>query len=167
MLTRLRRHLTFANVTSLLALTVAVGTGGAYAANTIGSSDIIDGSVRSIDIQDEQVRRVDLDKNSVGAEAVIDGTLDASDVGKTSGSLGYNATEIEAGSCRGKIEDTGMNIIGDTILVSPTLAGGEGILDVSWSAGPEASEFIVWLCNHNPEPVNPPLQTFTYIVFDS
>ena len=35
MLDRLRRSTTFANVCSLLALTVAVGTGGAYAANTV------------------------------------------------------------------------------------------------------------------------------------
>jgi hypothetical protein len=32
----LRRRLTFANVCSALALFVALGTGGAYAANTIG-----------------------------------------------------------------------------------------------------------------------------------
>ncbi len=38
------------NVVAFLALFVAVGTGGAYAANTIGSADIIDGEVKSVDI---------------------------------------------------------------------------------------------------------------------
>ena len=42
MAARLRSRLTFANVCSFLALTIALGTGGAYAANTVGSDDIID-----------------------------------------------------------------------------------------------------------------------------
>lgn len=40
------------NVLAILALTVAHGTGGAYAANTIRSSDIVDGEVGSADIKD-------------------------------------------------------------------------------------------------------------------
>jgi hypothetical protein len=42
MLGRLRSHLTYANVMSTIAVFVAVSTGGAYAANTIFSSDIVE-----------------------------------------------------------------------------------------------------------------------------
>ena len=45
MLRRLRSGLTYANVASSIALFVALGTGGAYAADTIGSSDIINESI--------------------------------------------------------------------------------------------------------------------------
>ena len=45
MLARLRSRLTYANVASSIALFIALGTGGAYAADTIGSSDIINESI--------------------------------------------------------------------------------------------------------------------------
>ena len=57
---QLRRGLTFANVCSFIALVVALGTGGAYAANTIGSDDIIDESIQSVDIMNGEVKIGDL-----------------------------------------------------------------------------------------------------------
>jgi hypothetical protein len=54
----------YANTTATLALIVALG-GTAYAANTIRSSDIING----------QVKRVDLANNAVTSAKVLDGSL--------------------------------------------------------------------------------------------
>ena len=48
---RLRERLSYANVMSSIAVILALGTGGAYAANTIRSSDIVDG-IGSADIKD-------------------------------------------------------------------------------------------------------------------
>lgn len=48
---RLRPRLSYANVASTIALVAALGTGGAYAANTIGSDDIIDESIQAQDIK--------------------------------------------------------------------------------------------------------------------
>ena len=56
MLTRLRSRLTYANVMSTIAVFAALGTGGAYAADTIGSADIIDDSILSQDIKDGEVK---------------------------------------------------------------------------------------------------------------
>lgn len=42
-----RPRLSYANVTSTLALVIATSTGGAYAAATIGSTDIEDKAVKS------------------------------------------------------------------------------------------------------------------------
>lgn len=68
MLRRLGSHLSFANVTSLLALFVALG-GTAYAVATVGSDDIIDGSVRSIDLRNNDVRSGDvLNEGLTGAD---------------------------------------------------------------------------------------------------
>jgi hypothetical protein len=62
---QLRRRLTFANVCSFIALVVALGTGSAYAANTIGSADIIDESIQSVDIKNGQVKNADLAAGAV------------------------------------------------------------------------------------------------------
>ena len=47
MLPRLLQRLSYANVMSTLAVFAVLAGGTAYAANTIGSSDIIDGQVKS------------------------------------------------------------------------------------------------------------------------
>ena len=68
---RLRPHLSFANVCSFLALIVALGTGGAYAANTIVSSDIINGEVKT----------ADLAANAVNSSKIADGQVVGPDIG--------------------------------------------------------------------------------------
>ena len=68
----LRRRLTFANVCSFTALVFALGTGGAYAANTIGSDDIIDESIQSVDIKNGQVTRDDLGANAITSPKIVD-----------------------------------------------------------------------------------------------
>ncbi|KAA1415419.1 hypothetical protein F0U44_20720 [Nocardioides humilatus] len=45
----------YANITSTAALVIALGAGGAYAANTISSADIIDGEVKTADLGDGSV----------------------------------------------------------------------------------------------------------------
>jgi hypothetical protein len=80
MLRKLRSRLTFANVASALALFVALSTGGAYAAGTIDSEDVIDDSLLSVDIKNGQVRGVDLGSNSVNSGKVIDNSLHSVDV---------------------------------------------------------------------------------------
>jgi hypothetical protein len=111
---RLRRGLTFANVCSCIALIVALGTGGAYAANTIGSDDIIDESIQSVDIKNGQVKTPDLVGNAVTSVKIADGAVANADVATgavdsnsvldeslTSSDLAtdsVNATEIADGS---------------------------------------------------------------------
>lgn len=54
-----------AMIVSLLALSIAIG-GTSYAAATIGSRDIIDNSVRSIDVRDGTLRKADLKFDPTG-----------------------------------------------------------------------------------------------------
>jgi hypothetical protein len=56
----IRDRLTYANVTATLALIVALGTGGAYAASKIGPNDIKENAVRSKHIKEGEVRAADL-----------------------------------------------------------------------------------------------------------
>src|SRR3954466_10425196 len=71
----IRRGLTFSNVCSFMALTIALGTGGAYAANTIGSDDIIDESIQSVDIKNGEVKGPDLLASSVNSNKIANGTV--------------------------------------------------------------------------------------------
>jgi len=64
MLPRLARHVR-ANTVAYLALFVALGGTGAYAANTIGSSDVIDESLLSQDLKNGEVKTADLANASV------------------------------------------------------------------------------------------------------
>jgi hypothetical protein len=76
----LRSKVTYANVASTIALFAAVGTGGAYAANTIGSSDIIDESILSQDVQNGQVTWDDLAQNAVTSSRIKDESVAGSDI---------------------------------------------------------------------------------------
>ena len=83
------------NVLALLALFIAVGTGGAYAANTIRSTDIVDGEVKSVDVGDNEIKSSDVKDKTLttfdvstflGAD-VVDGTLTGDDI--ASESIGF------------------------------------------------------------------------------
>ena len=107
---RIRCALTFANVCSFLALTIALGTGGAYAANTVFSTDIVDGEVKHADLAGNSVTSTNIYNGSVlnaeiGADAVdgskiLDAAIAQADLaGNSVGSAqiqtdGVGATEI-------------------------------------------------------------------------
>ncbi len=80
MLAKLRRSQTFANVCSLMALTVALGTGGAYAANTIGGADVIDESLTSADIKNGEVKAADIGESQVLGSRIVDETVKGADI---------------------------------------------------------------------------------------
>ena len=67
---RLLRGLTFANICSFLALTIALGTGTAYAANTVLSTDIVDGEVKNADLGANSVTSGKIYNNSVNADDI-------------------------------------------------------------------------------------------------
>jgi hypothetical protein len=54
--------------------------GTAYAANTVGSADVIDESLLTQDIRNGEVKNSDLANNSVGSGRVIDGSLTGGDI---------------------------------------------------------------------------------------
>jgi hypothetical protein len=56
-----------------LALFVALGGTGAYAANTIGSDDIIDGQVKSVDVANQDLTSSDIKDGSINTFDLTDG----------------------------------------------------------------------------------------------
>src|SRR3954451_9572199 len=94
MFARLRRFASFANICSLLALTLVLGMGSAYAVNTVRSRDIVNGQVKNVDlgnnavtsgkIENGQVHASDLGANSVDAGKIVDATIGAADLATSS-----------------------------------------------------------------------------------
>ncbi len=72
------RSTTFANVCSFIALVVALGTGGAYAANTVFSTDIVDGQVKTPDLAAGAVTATKVQPETLSSGRVFG--LDGSDV---------------------------------------------------------------------------------------
>ncbi|WP_372736743.1 hypothetical protein [Nocardioides sp.] len=81
-----RRRVKYADITATLALVIAMSTGGAFAANKIGSNQIAKNAVKSSHIKDGQVKTKDLKKNAVKSAQVKDGSLKSADI--ADGSLG-------------------------------------------------------------------------------
>ena len=74
MFSALRSHAR-SNVIAYLALFVALGGTGAYAANTIGSSDVINDSLQSEDVKQATLTRGDFAPESITGTYVLDGSL--------------------------------------------------------------------------------------------
>ena len=74
-----RRHLSFANLTSLLALFVALG-GTVYAAATIGPSDIKRNAVRAKHIKANNVKRPDIAANAINAAKIAANAVNAAEI---------------------------------------------------------------------------------------
>jgi hypothetical protein len=81
MLRRIRPHLTYANVMVTLLAFVVLGGGAAYAANTIGSLDVIDESLLSQDIKDGAVKVADVGQGAVATDEIANGQVRAADLG--------------------------------------------------------------------------------------
>jgi hypothetical protein len=103
MLRKLSERLSYSNVMSTIAVFGVLAGGTAYAANTINSTDIVDGQVKSVDVGDGEVKSADVKDESLttfdvstflGAD-VVDGTLTGDDVADTS-SLGPQDIHEEA-----------------------------------------------------------------------
>ncbi len=120
---RMRSHLTYANVMVTLLAFGALTGGVAYAANTIGSSDIINGEVRSVDIGNNQVQSVDVRDDTLSG-----GGLSAEDL--RPGSVAND--EIRAGAIPDHLEDpiivsSGSNTTTAKEVLVPCEFGGDNV----------------------------------------
>jgi hypothetical protein len=73
-------HHARANVVAYLALFIALGGTSAYAANTIGSGDIIDESIQTQDLKNGQVKSQDLASDAVGSTKILDDNILGRDI---------------------------------------------------------------------------------------
>lgn len=118
----------YANVTSTLALVVALGGTGAYAANTIRSSDIRTGAVSSSDIRNNSIRSGDVRNGSLLSKDFKAGQLPG-------GSTGPGGPQGPAGP-QGPKGDAGAK--GDTGATGGT--GPKGDAGATGGTGPQGAQ---------------------------
>ena len=95
----LRRHLTYANVMSTLAVFLVIGGGAAYAANTVFSTDIVDGEVKTADIGNGEVKVADIGTGAVATDEIGADQVRSVDVRNDSLSGGgLGASDLGTGS---------------------------------------------------------------------
>jgi hypothetical protein len=75
-----RRHLTYANFMSTLAVVLVVGGGAAYAANTVFGSDIVNGEVKTADIGTGEVTTADLANGGVATADLADDSVNSNKI---------------------------------------------------------------------------------------
>ena len=97
-MSRIRRHLTYANVMATLAVFVAL-SGGAYAVSTIGAGDIQKNAVRSKHIKRANVKRSDIQANAVNSAKVANGSLDLADVADVSETTTVSFGNVNGDTC--------------------------------------------------------------------
>jgi hypothetical protein len=125
---QLRRKLTFANVCSFIALVVALGTGGAYAANTVGSDDIIDGSIQSVDIGNAQVKTADLGGAAVTSPKIANAAVANSNI--ATGAIDSNSVLDESLTS----SDLATDSVGATEVSDSSIDSGEIVDNSLFSA---------------------------------
>jgi hypothetical protein len=76
----IRKRLTYANVVSTLALFLALGLGGAYAASKITSKDLAKGSVKSKAIKDKTIVGKDVKDGKLTGADLADGSIAEADI---------------------------------------------------------------------------------------
>jgi hypothetical protein len=100
----MRRHLSYANVIATLAFAIAVAGGTAYAANTVFSSDIVNGEVQALDIATGAVRSAEvLDQALTGAD-VAQNSLKGADIDEATLNIGDAArayARVDPDTCTG------------------------------------------------------------------
>ncbi len=146
MLERLATKLTYANTMATIALFVALGSGGAYAAATIGADDIERNAVRSKHIKNNRVTGADVKESSLGqvpkARTVGGVTVKAIRVGQPAGAA--QATVLSEGGLNVRMRCDGLS----NVTVVPALGVGRasmvGVLpgtlsgfanDIPWDVG--------------------------------
>ena len=91
----LRARLTYANVVSTLALVIALGTGTAYAANTVFSEDIVNGQVKNVDLGKDAITSGKVAANDLtGADIKDQSGVDTCVESKRIGSLCYRVEDF-------------------------------------------------------------------------
>jgi hypothetical protein len=152
LLAGIRSRLTYANVMATVAVFIALG-GAAWAAATINSGDVVNDSLKSVDLKDDKaVKGVD----------VKDLSLTGLDLGEA-GFAFRDFDSIPAHSCTG-LTVSSPNVVPDNLVVvhaAGTIGSdyaGSGGLVVTGSPG--AGTWTIKVCNVTAGPINPPDQQF-------
>ena len=133
-----KRVFTFANICSFLALLVSLGTGTAYAANTIFSEDIVNGEVKTVDLGDGAVTTGKVAPSAITGDRIFDATITGLDVAADAVDASHLATDsvatAEVATDALGAADLGIDSVGTSEIATASVRGGE-IADSSVGSG--------------------------------
>jgi hypothetical protein len=154
-------------VIACVALFVSLGSGAAYAANTVFSTDIVDGEVKNADLADQSVTTQKLAFNSIGTGRIIDNTLTSADLKGTDiqGGISLGSNSVLNGRCKDFEIGIGGAKAGEVIVLSLRAAVPSGMLLVG-SRVPSDGHGTMTVCNMTggtaPAIVNLPIRVMTF-----
>jgi hypothetical protein len=134
-------------IVACIALVVALGP-AVHAANTVFSSDIVDGEVKTADLADQAVTFAKMAPNSVRSANVVDQSLTAADFkgANVKGALlNLPAGSVANGRCRNVIVQAAGAVAGDAVIISLMAAAPAGMHFSGVSAGP--NRILLQVCN--------------------
>jgi hypothetical protein len=130
-------------------LFVALSTGTAYAANTIGSADIIDESILSQDVKNGTLTGPDIAINTIGGPRILNNSVTTADlVGAdvNGGAIGIPAGYVPNGTCRQLDAAVGGSKAGEAVVFSLQGAVQDGIV-IEGQRVPTDGHVTFNLCN--------------------
>jgi hypothetical protein len=133
----MRRHLTYANLMSTLAVFLVVGGGAAYAANTVFSTDIVNGEVKTQDLAADAVTSPKILDGGVKVTDINDGAVTNAkirDGAVTNFKLGSG---VVTHSKLGPDSIDGSNVAANSLTLSDIL-GADKSASISFSLGANA-----------------------------
>jgi hypothetical protein len=127
-----------------LALFLALGGGSAYAANTIGSADVIDGSLLSIDLKDGEVKSSDLANDAVRTNKIAAANVTTSDLAADA----VNSAKVASNTLTGAdVDESQLDAAQLRARVAAGDCGGSNPDDVMVNVGPfcvDRYEASIW-----------------------
>jgi hypothetical protein len=168
---RIRRHLTFANVASGIALFVALSGGTAVAlsgSNTVFTDDIANDTQPAAGGNPAGgLVAADLRAGSVGSSEVANGSLNDEDVGQgTFVNFAANIGTLAAFDCHPDLI-TGINAQGDHLLLTPSAVDSSPVLTYRIEYHPNDSAATLTTCNPRNFSVDDGTTHFNLLVFDA
>ena len=140
-----------------LALFLVIAGGTAYAADTVFSTDIVDGEVKSVDIGNNQVQSADVRNGALNDEDVAQGTFV-----NFVGVIG----SVPAQSC---VEKTvsGVTAQGDHLLLTPDFDTQHPNLAYSAESDSSDGSMTIQVCNPTTGAINDGNTNFNLLVIDA
>jgi hypothetical protein len=134
-------------VVACIALLVALGP-AVHAANTVFSTDIVNGEVKTVDLANSAVTFAKLAPNSVRSINVLDNSLTAADIkgADVNGLISVPAGYVPNGRCRDLNLGTPGAAPGEAVVLSLRAAAPEGILFYGVRV-PIANQVTMKVCN--------------------
>jgi hypothetical protein len=164
---RKRRRPNHATVVAYLALFVALGGTGAYAANEWTGANIVDGSLTGQDVFDNTLGNADITNGSLTGAKINDFSLKGADVGRTQlVNFAVQIGQVSAQSCVRK-EVTGINAQGDHLLLTPDTASAEPGFNYGVEYQPSDSSAVISACNPVSGAVDDGSTRFNLLVIDA